>query len=587
MTKRKRGLCSLENSKNDGFAYLCGVCHDFGDLLCCERCNQGFHLSCIGLRNVPRVRRWLCVDCSENKVRCFECKEFGRFGYEIRKCSYGNCNKFYHRKCGEETQTSQSLRSSKKSFMCRQHVCDTCRMPQVSHDPKYYICLRCPIAYHEKCAQRMVSYECSPGFFICQKHENSLEGSKHKAGVEDTASKRENGVHEAMLVQAPKLVLDCLPVPSTPCDFQLPSYLHEAVKKLSKMPPTYIHIRRNVYLTKRPKRLSEEECLECQCAAVAGAEVSCGPQCICRACRSCCSASCGCGDTCVNLPFQKRPGRKLKVVKTEHCGWGLKADEDIKRGDFLIEYVGEVIDDETCEKRLWGMKERGETNFYMCEISREVVIDATFKGNLSRFINHSCTPNCVIQKWVIDAEIRIGVFAVMDIKKDEVVTYDYQFVPFGKDQQCHCGSSYCRGKLGAKLIKQKQAADDSPRAAAGEILISRPVKKSKPCGGFSLGLKQVFRTRKTLFFEDAKHGAMQAVNPQQLEASTHVGLRIKIWWPLDQKFYVGKIIQFDPLSRMHEILYDDGEKETLILDKEQWEPLTSLASFQRRQDDTQ
>jgi histone-lysine N-methyltransferase SETD2 len=45
------------------------------------------------------------------------------------------------------------------------------------------------------------------------------------------------------------------------------------------------------------------------------------------------------------------------------------------------------------------MKEQGEINFYMCEISREIVIDATFKGNLSRYINHSCHPNSELQKW--------------------------------------------------------------------------------------------------------------------------------------------------------------------------------------------
>ncbi len=58
-----------------------------------------------------------------------------------------------------------------------------------------------------------------------------------------------------------------------------------------------------------------------------------------------------------------------------------------------------VIDDKTCEERLWVMKKQGEMNFYMCEISREMVIDATFKGNLSRYINHSCHPNSELQKW--------------------------------------------------------------------------------------------------------------------------------------------------------------------------------------------
>ena len=59
-----------------------------------------------------------------------------------------------------------------------------------------------------------------------------------------------------------------------------------------------------------------------------------------------------------------------------------------------------VIDDKTCEERLWNMKLRGETNFYLCEINRDMVIDATYKGNKSRYINHSCCPNTEMQKWL-------------------------------------------------------------------------------------------------------------------------------------------------------------------------------------------
>jgi SET domain-containing protein len=45
------------------------------------------------------------------------------------------------------------------------------------------------------------------------------------------------------------------------------------------------------------------------------------------------------------------------------------------------------------------MRQRGDKNFYMCEISKDITIDATFKGNVSRFLNHSCEPNCKLEKW--------------------------------------------------------------------------------------------------------------------------------------------------------------------------------------------
>lgn len=46
------------------------------------------------------------------------------------------------------------------------------------------------------------------------------------------------------------------------------------------------------------------------------------------------------------------------------------------------------------------MKDCGESNFYLCEINRDMVIDATYKGNKSRYINHSCCPNTEMQKWL-------------------------------------------------------------------------------------------------------------------------------------------------------------------------------------------
>ncbi|KAJ6756804.1 ANDROGEN INDUCED INHIBITOR OF PROLIFERATION AS3 / PDS5-RELATED [Salix purpurea] len=50
-----------------------------------------------------------------------------------------------------------------------------------------------------------------------------------------------------------------------------------------------------------------------------------------------------------------------------------------------------------------------------------------------------------------------------------------------------------------------------------------------------------------------------------------MGYRIKVWWPMDKKFYEGTIKSYDPLKRKHVILYDDGDIEVLRLEKERWE----------------
>ncbi|KAF3556908.1 hypothetical protein F2Q69_00014593 [Brassica cretica] len=88
-------------------------------------------------------------------------------------------------------------------------------------------------------------------------------------------------------------------------------------------------------------------------------------------------------------------------------------------------------------------------------INWNMVIDATYKGNKSRYFNHSCNPNTEMQKWIIDGETRVGIFAIRYITKGEHLTYDYQFVQLGADQDCYCGAVGCRKMLGAKASKAK------------------------------------------------------------------------------------------------------------------------------------
>ena len=54
-------------------------------------------------------------------------------------------------------------------------------------------------------------------------------------------------------------------------------------------------------------------------------------------------------------------------------------------------------------------------DFFIMELEHGVYVDAKMKGNLSRFINHSCEPNCELVRWNVKGRIRIGIFAVHDI----------------------------------------------------------------------------------------------------------------------------------------------------------------------------
>lgn len=118
---------------------------------------------------------------------------------------------------------------------------------------------------------------------------------------------------------------------------------------------------------------------------------------------------------CKNQRFRKLEYAKCKPFKTKNAGWGLMAMEDIKEGQFVIEYVGEVIEQEECDRRLKKNASDQVSNFYFLNLDKDLIIDAGPKGNQARFMNHSCEPNCVTQKWEVNNATRIGLFALKDI----------------------------------------------------------------------------------------------------------------------------------------------------------------------------
>lgn len=94
------------------------------------------------------------------------------------------------------------------------------------------------------------------------------------------------------------------------------------------------------------------------------------------------------------------------------------------------------------------------------------VIDPTKYGNIARFMNHSCDPNCVTRKWTVFKETSVGIFAKRDIKEDEELTFDYQFdsfkTPFSK---CYCGTDKCKGYLGLGMYNDSDSDAEELRNA--------------------------------------------------------------------------------------------------------------------------
>lgn len=104
---------------------------------------------------------------------------------------------------------------------------------------------------------------------------------------------------------------------------------------------------------------------------------------------------------------------KYKVKKSS-AGLGLFADEDIKKGTWVIEYVGSIV---SGKKEVENYKE----NKYLFETSKTRMIDGSTRSNTARYINHSCKPNCEVE--IIGG--RVFVRTLKKIAKGEEFNYDY------------------------------------------------------------------------------------------------------------------------------------------------------------------
>ncbi|KAG0333401.1 histone methyltransferase set2 [Podila humilis] len=154
-------------------------------------------------------------------------------------------------------------------------------------------------------------------------------------------------------------------------------------------------------------------------------------------------------DPIVSTAGMTMANARVDVIRTEKKGFGLRAMHDIEAGDFVMEYIGEVLPHASFIKRTREYSLAGVQHFYFMSLQADEVIDATKKGCLARFINHSCNPNCHLEKWVVGRKLRIGIFSIKRIAAGDELTFDYQLERYGVEaQKCYCGESNCTGFIG-------------------------------------------------------------------------------------------------------------------------------------------
>ncbi|EDV96058.1 probable histone-lysine N-methyltransferase CG1716 [Drosophila grimshawi] len=248
---------------------------------------------------------------------------------------------------------------------------------------------------------------------------------------------------------------------------------------------TFQMLRDNYYRCARQVSRENAE-MQCDCF-VTGDEESlgqmrcCGDGCINRMLMIECGPLCTNGERCTNKRFQQHQGWPCRVFRTEKKGCGITAELQMPSGEFIMEYVGEVIDSEEFERRQHLYSEDRNRHYYFMALRSDSIIDATSKGNISRYINHSCDPNAETQKWTVNGELRIGFFSLKTIMPGEEITFDYQYQRYGRDaQRCYCESANCRGWIGNEPESDEgEQLDTETESESEELQLVEQEQKTK------------------------------------------------------------------------------------------------------------
>ena len=156
--------------------------------------------------------------------------------------------------------------------------------------------------------------------------------------------------------------------------------------------------------------------------------------------------------------------QRIEVRKSEIHGLGLFATKPILKGQFIIEYLGEMISKKEGDRR-------SALHPFVFILDDDWDIDGNIEYNLAKYINHSCAPNSEFQVLPHRSETKknaesnlsspqpppfppppppplrveksVWIRAIKDIDIGEEILYDYHF-DSAERHPCHCGAPNCK-----------------------------------------------------------------------------------------------------------------------------------------------
>uniref|UniRef100_A0A672SJP1 Histone-lysine N-methyltransferase, H3 lysine-36 specific n=1 Tax=Sinocyclocheilus grahami TaxID=75366 RepID=A0A672SJP1_SINGR len=397
----------------------CFVCSEGGSLLCCESCPAAFHRECLNI-DMPQGS-WFCNDCRAGKKPHYK---------DILWVKVGRYRWW-------PAEVAQPKNVPENIYRMRHEVGE---FPVHFFGSKDYVW-----TYQARCFPYM-------------------EGD---ANNKEKMGKGADAVYKLALNEAAERFRE----------LQAEKEMRQLQedRKNDKKPPPYKHIKVNRPIGKVQIITADlSEIPRCNCKAEDENPCGIDSECINRMLMyECHSQVCPAATRCQNQSFTKRQYTEVEIFRTLSRGWGLRSVSDIKKGAFVNEYVGEVIDEEECRARIKHAQEDNICNFYMLTLDKDRIIDAGPKGNQSRFMNHSCQPNCETQKWTVNGDTRVGLFALEDIPTGVELTFNYNLECLGNGKTvCKCGAPNCSGFLGVRP-KNQPSSDDKVRKLKKKVAVKR------------------------------------------------------------------------------------------------------------------
>ncbi|XP_074460281.1 histone-lysine N-methyltransferase, H3 lysine-36 specific isoform X1 [Larus michahellis] len=388
----------------------CFVCSEGGSLLCCESCPAAFHRECLNIE-MPEGS-WYCNDCKAGKKPHYK---------EVVWVKVGRYRWWPAEICHPRT-IPVNIQKMKH---------DIGEFPVLFFGSKDYLWT------HQA---RVFPY---------------MEGD---VSSKDKMGKGVDGIYKKALQEA------AVRFEELKAQKELRQLQED--KKNDKKPPPYKHIKVNRPVGKVQIFTADlSEIPRCNCKPTDENPCGLDSECINRMLLyECHPMVCPAGERCQNQCFSKRQYPEVQIFRTLARGWGLQAKTDIRKGEFVNEYVGELIDEEECRARIRYAQEHDITNFYMLTLDKDRIIDAGPKGNYARFMNHCCQPNCETQKWCVNGDTRVGLFAIVNIKAGTELTFNYNLECLGNGKTvCKCGAPNCSGFLGVRPKSQPTLTEEKSK----------------------------------------------------------------------------------------------------------------------------